>query len=185
MGVQQEFHVYSPEIGDRIRVAIHYGRHWRPIFWFEVERDGSIYLGPRYISITSLRKGSQSSQDRSTIIKYADGQTVDDPDLLRAAKMSFHASGMIRAAGDRLFRQSLRELNEQQLLCHVLFQHPQYFATVFTQQIRKRDVCLRYQIDESRPLQAQFYVAPREKVRFVDVAAANRQMNLVRILGFR
>lgn len=179
MGVLQELRVYSPGIGDRIRVVIHYGGHWRPIFWFVVERDGSIYLGPRYINVAALRKGSQSSQDGSATIKYADGQTIDDPNLLRVAKISFHASGMIHAAGDRLLRQSLRGLDEQQLLCHVVFQHLQNFATVPTQQIKKRDVCLRYQIDERRPLQAQFYVAPREKTRLIDVEAANRQMNLV------
>ena len=179
MGPQKEYRKYSPNAGDRIRIAIHYNECWRPIFWFKVASDGSIYLGRRYINITELRKGSQPTQDGIATIRYADGQTVNDPSLVKAAKLSFHASGTIHAAGERLSRQPLRELDEQQLLCHVAFQHPQCFATVPTSEIKKRDVCLRYPIDESYPIQAQFFVAPHEKARWIDVESAIKQMNLL------
>lgn len=168
---------YSPSPGDRIRIAVHYGDSWCPIFWLEVERDGSVYLGPRYINITTLRKGSKPLHEGSVAVKYEEGQEVIDPRLLKSPKVSFHASGVVHAAGDHLFRDSLRTVKEQQELCRILFQHPSQYAPIT--EIRKRDICLNYRFDEQRPLQGLIFVAPSDKVRIVQVPSATNQVTLL------
>ena len=46
------------------------------------------------------------------------------------------------------------------------------FPTLDTAAVKDRDVCLRYPIDERRPLWCHLYVAPKENVEFVTPASA-------------
>lgn len=45
-------------------------------------------------------------------IKYMDGKQITDLEVLKGAKLSFHASGIINVSGTRAKRESLREINE-------------------------------------------------------------------------
>jgi len=170
--------VYNPSIGDRLRVLIRYGGLWRPIFWFQFKQDGSLYLGPRFINIDRLRTGRQTAQGGSFTIKYADGQEVSDPRLLRTTKISFHASGIIHVAGDRLFRDSLRNIQDQQELCHVAFQHPNCFAP--DSKIQRRDILLDYAFDEQRPLCGLMVITPTDKAKRIEFPGVSYQ----RVLAF-
>ena len=44
---QVEAALYESAPGDTIRIVLDHSGAWRPVFWFEVSTDGSIYLGPR------------------------------------------------------------------------------------------------------------------------------------------
>ena len=119
-----------PSVNDRIRIAVRYENAWRPIFWLMVKKDGSIYLGPRYTDVSVLRKGTKDVSGSSLSVRYEEGQDVTDPELRKSPKISFHASGRINVGGDRLLRDSLRAIVEQQELCRALFQHPSHYAPV-------------------------------------------------------
>lgn len=168
---------YSPSAGDCIRIAVLYEDAWRPIFWLQVAKDGSVYLGPRFREISILKKGSKPVEEGRASVRYEEGQPVTDPAVLKASKVSFHASGIIHAAGDRLLRDSLRTIEQQQELCRVLFQHPRKYAPI--SKIEDRDICLNYRFDEQKPLQGLLFVAPANNVTIVRVPSATNQINLV------
>jgi hypothetical protein len=75
---------YEAEFDDRIRIIIKYQNTWRPIFWFQIKKDGSVYAGPRYEEITYLAKGvKQVLEEKGDIrIKYNDGVKITNPDIL-------------------------------------------------------------------------------------------------------
>jgi len=52
-----EIACYATGPSKRIRIVIQYIDSWRPIFWLEVKKDGSVYLGPRFENIISMKKG--------------------------------------------------------------------------------------------------------------------------------
>jgi hypothetical protein len=161
--VQNLARYYEPDPDDRIRIAIKYKNTWRLIFWLQVKRDGSIYAGPRYEEIKYLAKGVKEVKGPKGEVdfKYNDGKIITDPDILKGAKMSFHASGVIHAAGERIHGESLRELTNPKQLCLVLFSHPSKYAVIpMPQKVKKRDVFIDYPIDEGRPLQAYLIVSP-------------------------
>ncbi len=168
---------YEPSVNDRIRVAVRYENAWRPIFWLMVRKDGSIYLGPRYTNVSVLRKGTKEISGSRVSVKYEEGQDITDPELRKSPKVSFHASGRINVVGDRLLRDSLRTIVEQQELCRALFQHPSHYAGI--SKIEDRDICLDYPLDETQPLQGILFVAPSNNAKLVRIPSANQQINLM------
>jgi hypothetical protein len=172
--------IYNPNFGDRVRILIEYGGAWRPIFWIEIEKDGSIYLGPRKIEVTELRHGAYSLNGAQVRVLYSDGTEITDPDVRKRAKLSFHASGVINAPmGRRARRTPLRTLESQELLCVALFQHPSQFDAISQDTVRKRDVCLRYPVDEHSPFYARLFVAPSKKVMPVIQNSVAHQLMLM------
>ena len=79
--------------------------------------------------------------------------------------------------GDRLLRDSLRTIVEQQELCRALFQHPSHYAAI--SKIEDRDICLDYPLDETQPLQGILFVAPSNNAKLVRIPSANQQINLM------
>ncbi len=170
--------LYNPDAGDRLRIVIHYAGVWRAIFWFQLARDGSVYLGPRYVEITLLRYGAaEKMEGRQFHVSYSDGTEIADPEVCKRAKLSFHASGIINTPAGRLTRGSLRTISEQQLLCSAVFQHLSTFEPIQEGAVKKRDVCFRYPVDEGRPLWAHLYVASKEKAQRVRTPSAVFQIN--------
>ncbi len=146
------------------------------MFWYQIKKDGSIYLGPRLENVTSMRTGAKRTEHGSLTISYEEGQEIKDPALLKG-KISFHASGVIHGAGSRSFREPIRDISKQEELCRVLFAHPSTFDTITD--IRKKDICLNYPHDEGSPLQAIFFIAPRASASLVRVNGAVYQINLL------
>jgi hypothetical protein len=170
--------VYDTNAGDRLRVAVFYGAAWRPVFWFQVASDRSIYLGPRYQSVERLSHGSARRLDTGEYrVAYADGKPILDAEARKKAKLSLHGSGIVNTPAGRVRGTSLRGLTEQQLLCTAVFEHPSGFAPMPVAAVRRRDVCWRYPIDESRPLWAHLYVAPLDKLEIVTLPSAVHQIN--------
>ena len=169
--------VYEVAPGDRIRIAIPYGGDWRFVFWFTVQNDGSIYLGPRYTEILGMKTGAKRAEKGHLTINYEEGEEVTDPHYLNMkGKVSFHASGRINAAGSRLLREPLRNITEQQELCRVLFQHPTRFGS---DSIGNRDVRFDYPCDEERPIQAMVHIAPLQKTKIVRIRDCMFQANAI------
>ena len=165
--------VYSPDPGDRIRILLRYRGHWLAVLWLQVSKDGSIYLGPRLVDVSSIRKGTKRLEGGQVSIGYDEGEEVKQPGVLRNPKVSFHATGAINAGGERLRGESLRGIREQRTVCKVLFQHPSSWVPISRDSIRKRDICLEYPIDEARPLTGALFVAPygkEEHIQFKDAA---------------
>ena len=176
--MNQEIHLYEPDAGDRIRVCVLYGGSWRPLLWFELEKDGSLYLGPRLTKPSVLKRGAAAPKDGALSISYSEGEVVADSAVLKNPKFSFHASGLTHAAGQRLVREPIRGLREQKELCILLFQHPSSREPL-SGPVRKRDVCLeRYKVDESAPIHGMLFIAPDTCGRPVAMQLAEHQFNL-------
>lgn len=173
--------LYEAEPDDRIRIAIKYKNTWRLIFWFQIKKDGSIYAGPRYERITRVTKGVKEVRGPKGEVdfKYNDGKIITDPEILKGAKMSFHASGAINAAGERIQGESLRQLTNPKLLCLVLFSHPSKYSVLPTpQKVKKHDVLLNYPIDEGRPLVAHLIVSLLSNIPIIRKQDATYQVLL-------
>jgi hypothetical protein len=171
-----EAHLYEAAPGDTIRVVLEYSGSLRPVFWFEISADGSIYLGPRLKTVTSMKAGVNHTVKGVQTILFEEGEEIKDANLLNG-KISFHSSGTIHSAGKQLFRDSIRSITKQEELCRVLFAHPSTFKTIHGSP-RKRDVCLRYPYDERRPLQAICFLAPKNASHLVRIKDAAHQMNM-------
>lgn len=172
--------VYRPDHGDRIRILIEYAGSLRPILWMEFEKDGSLYLGPRKLRATELGQGRANRiDDQHVHISYNGIAPITDSDIIKKAKLSFHASGIISTPMGRHVRPPLRGLSNQELLCVAAFEHPKQFSAVAIDNVRKRDVCLRYPVDEDRPLWACLYVAPSKNAIPVVHSTATYQATLM------
>ena len=172
--------LFQPDPGDQIRIVLEYDGLWRAVFWFSVARDGSVYLGPRYVALDEIKRGEAKPVDGTLLrVDYGDGDAITDPEDIKAAKLSIHASGVINAPGGRLSRRSLRELSEQALLCSILFVHPSAFEPTNAASPRKRDIRLNYPINEDCPLWGHLYVAPAGKLKIVTPTSAAHQVNLL------
>ena len=82
---------YEPDLNDRIRVVLQYDRVVRPILWFQVRRDGSIYFGLRRKNVL-LKKGSKMAKDTSggkVRIDYSDGKIIYNPDSRKNPRISY------------------------------------------------------------------------------------------------
>jgi hypothetical protein len=154
---------YEVDADDRIRIAIKHKNTWRSIFWFQVKKDYSIYFSPRYEDITYLAKAVKEVKGRKGEVhsNLNDGNITTDPDILKRAKMSFHGSGAINAAGERIQGEPLRDLKNPKQLSLILFSHPSKYAVIpMPQKIKKRDAFINYPVDEQRPLLAHLIVSP-------------------------
>lgn len=168
------FVVLKPNKTDKkLRWLLRYNNKWYTIFWLQVKKDGSVYLGPRYDSVVSMKKGSKQTEGNQTTISYTEGEPIVDPQVLNNQKISFHSSGTIHSGGEKLFSESLRTLKSQRELCRVLFAHPSNYAT--TDAIREHDITNGIEIDEKRPLQAIIFISPKNDTRPVTIPLAEWQ----------
>ena len=158
---------------------INYNNTFRTIFWFQIKKDGSLYLAPRYQKITTAKIGSKLQTDDKIRINY-DDQTytsISDPAKIKGSHVSRHASGIINAGNKRSFSRSFRTISEQNLEFIISFGHPESYGVITKP--KERDCCLNYLIDENCPLTAQFFVSPKEKTKIVNIPNAKNQLNLL------
>ena len=179
MSSQVESAFFEPDLDDRIRILIEYKESWKAIFWLMVSKDGSVYLGPRKKRILSLRKGSTQSVNGNISVNYSDGTEITNKELFKNAKISFHASGIINSTGERNFRGSLRNIQQQELLCTVLFQSLDRFDSIPMNKLKARDICLKFPIHEGYPLFMYVFVAPTPKVTLNYFESAKDQVNIL------
>ncbi len=170
---------YNLSARERVRILFRYNDTWCPIFWLEVERDGSIYLGFRKKNAKEMKTGLKAfCEGERLVVNPEDGQEVPR-EVIGCAHTSVHSSGIINitAAHERLFRDSLRAITEQQELCIIAFEHPSQFSSVAS--VRSRDVCLDYPFSEEFALCAKIYVAPLDRFQIVSVQPVAYQTNVV------
>jgi hypothetical protein len=159
----------------RVRIAVWYEQHWRPILWAVFGPDGSIYFAPRHQGGT-MKQGMKYAADGTATIEYSEGEEVD-PTSVRGGRVTVHASGVINLGRQRLQRAPLRNIQGPEKLCEALFQHPRAYAA--SSAIGVRDVLMPYPIDEERPLAAIFNVWPRASAGLTRVQDATRQRNIL------
>ena len=165
--------LYLPTLGKSYRILLHYGGYWHGIFWFQVEKDGSIYAGPRFETVDEMKVGSKLITGED-FVRWDEGSQIDP---LTQRRVSFHASGVINAGGKRFTGEVLRDLESRKTLCSVLFEHPSAYPVV--KAIRSTDVCLNYNVDDSGPFQAFLSVYPSRDVRALHVREVKTQTNLL------
>lgn len=170
---------------DKVRTVLLYENALRPFFWLQVGQDGSLYFGPRYEQLNTLKRGKVElpAGESSLRINYADGCDLDAASN-EGAKVSVHASGRVnipRAGDEPPFSTTvLRSLTDQVLICQLVFSHPSAFSPVDA--VRKRDIVLGEIVDEERPLHGLLCAAPADRVEVVMPGEAVKwQMNLVLI----
>jgi len=114
----------TPKVGDRIRVAMLYERLWRPLIWFRVGRDGSIYMGMLLREPTIGKTVSKVVPQPPVTIIYDEARPIANQEALKSSRVSFKASGEIHMGGKVLRGPRLETLSIQTLLCLFLFVHP-------------------------------------------------------------
>ena len=150
----------TPLVGERIRVAMYYGGDWRPLIWFRVGKDGSIYLGLLLGQPTFGAKGSATGE-RIIDVKYNDGRPMIAEDMRKGSRVSFKASGEIHFGSDILTGESLEQLSKPRQLCLALFAHPSRYRPPAKRSVNDFDVeVVDYPVDEARPIYASVEVAP-------------------------
>lgn len=171
---------FDPSPGDRIRILVEYKGVWKALFWIKVAKDGSIYLGPRITAPKTIKKGKSIPDSNGFIsISYSEGDEVDFINQPNIPKASFHASGIINSLCGRSARSSLRNTQRQEQLCAVFFQHPDRFDEISLEKLKKRDICLRYPIEDDYPLFMNIFVASKSKLELVDMGTEKHQVNIV------
>jgi hypothetical protein len=174
--------IYEIRTREQVRIAVLYDGQWRTMLWFQVGKDGSVYAGPRLTNLTTVRWGSERPEGKPISIKYDDGEEVQDPELNRkAAKISFHASGIITGFGERARRAPLRNVRGVTQLCMILFQHPSQYPIIDKIKNRPgaRDICLQYPIEERSPLIGSLSVGPLHERQIVRHARRMKEVCLV------
>ncbi|NCB75030.1 MAG: hypothetical protein EOM51_09860 [Clostridia bacterium] len=155
--------VYDGVLGKKHRIIAMYQDTYRPIFWFQVCQDGSIYCAPDltvneertiYTGITKTDAMGVLTFDFDQIETAA---TKVDPMTLESFKTSFHGSGVINTLGGRVYRHSIRQTSCQEELCIVFFAHPTKFKEIHV--ARKTDIPLRFLLDDDYPLALQISIS--------------------------
>jgi hypothetical protein len=170
-----------------VRIVLDYKGTLRPIFWFAVSKDGSVYLMPRQTRPTLVSRKLKMAKGKFHFT-YLDpvGDQITEKSVLKQAKLSFHPSGVINTPAARLERDSSRSMKEQQLICILLFRHPNEYRVIASPEQRKRDVYIRYPIEDSKPVMGQLYLAPLGAERLVQVESFAYQVNLFfRYMGLK
>ena len=141
-------------LGKTHRIIAMYEDKCYPIFWFQVEKDGSIYCSV-YKKADSITKGFTGSKvmhqgklefDFDTL--EAEGEPVDFKKI--PMKASFHSSGIINFSGKRVYRNSIRGLEGEEELFNVVFANPSSFEEITV--ARKYDMPIRMWLDADYPL---------------------------------
>lgn len=155
--------VYDGVIGIKHRIIVMYQNTYRPIFWFQVSQDGSIYCAPNQ-SVNKDRKiyCGETKTNESGVLSFgfdeieATGKKID-PNDIDSFKTSFHGSGVVNALGGRVYRPPIRDASCQEELCIVFFAHPTKFEEIHT--TRKTDIPLRFLLDDDYPLALQVTIS--------------------------
>ena len=163
--------------GDRVRLLFEYDGHYCPLFWFSVGKDASFYFGIRKRALTEAKKACVELDQSSlqTTIRYDQGSPIEPANGVLDTKISVHASGIVHTGmrpGIRFVREKmLRDLRDPTMICLAVFQHPREFECV--KSIRKRDVLLKYPIDECSPFWVQVHASPDHVLPVLDTASAS------------
>jgi hypothetical protein len=144
-----------------------------------VGNDGSIYIAPRKKKIIIIRKGNSVAKNGMVPVDYSDGDIISNKELYKGAKTSFHASGIINSIDSRSYRNSLRNISEQEELCSVLFQHPDKFDNIAFDKQQNRDILTKTPIEEKSPLLARVFVSAIEKTEPIFDNIVRNQINII------
>ncbi len=171
--------IWKPPIGARIRIG--FGQSKKAIhgvLWFQILKDGSIYMGPRNPDYKFQKSGSKKSDGKDVFIGYDEGDPIEDTSLLKNPKLSFHASGVVHAGGKRSFREVFRKLDRRELVCQILLQNPKGFPVL--EKINKYDICIDYPISDEFPIICNIYVSPlNKKFPLLEMQEAKYQVSTV------
>ena len=141
---------FDPEYRDTIRVIVNVDGSLRPIFWFSVGEDHSVYVGPRVTRPTIMKSGASARRTEHGVrIDYSDGDVLDPSESTNPGKISFHQSGIVNASAGRSILDRMNSTGGH-LLAHLLFRHPRHFEEVPA--IRKKDVVLNLNIEDDLPI---------------------------------
>jgi hypothetical protein len=151
----------TPEIGNRIRIAIHYGGEWRPIFWMRVARDGDIYVGLLLGRPGTGRFVSKHVEAGKVTIRYAEAEEPTGDDLPSSSRISFHPDGRINFGNHVTYRPALTNLQRPRQLCLMRFVHPARYRPPVRRDPNDYDVgVVGYPVDEQKPMYGALFVEP-------------------------
>jgi len=161
----------------RIRILLPHEDKWHAIFWFRFGKDGSLYFGPPYKPTGESSYGRKIKPGKSYALGPEDMIEVTDPALIRDSHTSVHTSGAINMSGERFYRESLRNLFEQEHICSILFERPENYPVVESRPSGTSDIMLKYPVDYSRPLVGEINISPRGTEKYILVRNAPYQVN--------
>lgn len=169
--------LYETKAKDYVRVLANYNNKLISLIWLMVGKDGSVYISPSKKEIKSFRKGTSNVAHGELSVNYEEGEVIEDLTSLRS-KTSFHASGLINSIDStRSYRSLLREVQELDLLCMFVFQHPDKMEAIG--KVKKRDVGINFFVRDENPLLAYVFVSPLEIVQPLIHEGFKEQSNII------
>ena len=170
--------IFNTGIGEKVRVGINFGSIWTPLLWFQVSRNGSLYLGPRYLEVGEVVAGKAKRQPGGQVrIDYRDGSVLDTRHYGKGTpKLSFHPHQLNAPGAHGLRGPDLSSLSGNATLCWLLFESPEAFAP---DSVGPRDVRLDYPLDPNCPIMAAVYASPLKAIPVKWHRQATHQVNLV------
>ena len=141
---------FDTKYRDKIRVIVNVDGSLRPIFWLNVGKDHSVYVGTRVTCPTIMKSGASAQRTAHGVrIDYADGDVFDPSESTNPGKISFHQTGIVNASTGRSFLEP-KSIAGGHLLAHLLFRHPRHFEEISA--VRKKDVVLNLNIKDDLPV---------------------------------
>jgi hypothetical protein len=171
---------WEPKINDRIRLVLTYEKRVRPILWFQVKRDGSIYFGIRRNNPPVMKKGSKVVEGSTIRFNYSEGEIVDSIRARNNPRVSYHTSGEVHLAETVFPGMSMNSITKTELIVFLIFEHLTKAFSLTKQE--KHDIAIPFKFEEDKPLMGPLYVSPSnigsQRLRPIYFPKAVSQTNL-------
>jgi hypothetical protein len=151
---------FKPKVNDKIRLVLKVVNQLKPIFWFTLGRDGSVYFG------LSLKRSDQTYLSWQ-LVKNIEGTikfNVNDGKRCFGdiKKISHHGnSGFVHMPYGRGFSKDIRNIQEQIEICKLVLPPQRKIETIL--QARKKDIVLEYPATDCCPVFLHFHISPLGK----------------------
>jgi hypothetical protein len=150
------------------RVLVRHKGTFVPVMWLTVSSDASIVLGPYIPKANFARIGIAQANNGKVFFEYEGGEQIDITDIHPVSKVTLHSSGCTHALGRRAFRKSFREIDQQEELCFLVFQHPDNYEKVDDADIRSTDIVANFEVSDQHPFYCQVLVSPINGVQVIE-----------------
>jgi hypothetical protein len=171
--------VYKVKHNKRHRVLVKYGENYKALIWFSISSDGSIYVGHCIENIEAAKIGVSKSINGSAFVDYDSGKDVDIEKIKPVTKVTIHASGCVHVLGERCFRKSYRNIEQQDQLCSFLFDSPDGWQLLTSEEVKSTDIVCDYEVSKLHPFYLHAFVSPLSKVEVVEYSDVRKQWRYV------
>jgi hypothetical protein len=161
------------------RVLVRHSGSYIPVMWLTVSPDASIILGPYIPKANFARIGITHANNGEVFFEYEGGEQVDITNIQPVTKVTLHSSGCTHALGRRAFRKRFREIEQQEELCFLVFQHPDNYGKVEEADLRSTDIIANFEVSEQHPFYCQALVSHINGVQVIEYREQRQEWRIL------